>query len=48
MHGTVIVVTTAAGRLLINTVGTTACMSCSGIGGCGNGVGVGAGGCIGA
>lgn len=43
-HGTVWLVTTAAGSELISTVGTTAGMIINGIGGCGIGVGVGAGG----
>lgn len=48
MHGLVIEVTTAAGRLLIITVGTHCISMSSGSGGCGTGVGTGAAGCIGA
>ena len=48
MQGKVWLVTTAAGRLLISTVGTVASTIWIGIGGCGIGVGTGAGGWIGA
>ncbi len=44
IQGKVWLKTTAAGRLLIKTVGTTAGMIWIGMGGCGKGVGVGAGG----
>lgn len=44
IQGKVWLVTIAAGRLLIKTVGTTAGMIWIGMGGCGKGVGVGAGG----
>ena len=47
-QGTVWLVTTAAGRELISTVGMVAIMIAMGIGGCGIGVGTGAGGWIGA
>src|SRR5271165_6673990 len=47
-HGIVIDVTVAAGRLPINTVGAPGGMISSGKPGCGSGVGVGAGGWIGA
>src|SRR5947209_8437721 len=43
-HGWVMLPTTAAGRLLISTVGTVLAMIGNGIGGCGTGVGTGAGG----
>lgn len=44
MHGLVILVTTAACKLLIITVGTHFSTMSMGIGGCGTGVGTGAGG----
>lgn len=44
MHGLVMLVTTAASRKLILTVGTVAKMMGCGIGGCGTGVGTGPGG----
>jgi len=47
-QGIVWLVTTAAGRPLIITVGTVAVMIGIGIGGCGRGVGVGDGGWMGA
>src|SRR5262252_1452971 len=47
-HGPVMLPTTAAGRLLINTVGTVLARIGNGIGGCGTGVGTGAGGWMGA
>jgi hypothetical protein len=48
MHGWLMLVATAAGRLLINTFGTVPPTIGSGIGGCGSGVGTGAGGWMGA
>ena len=48
MHGVVMLVTTAAGRLPIITVGMHLPTIASGMGGCGTGVGTGAGGWIGA
>src|SRR3954463_696625 len=48
MHGPLMLVATAAGMLLISTVGTVALMMVSGIGGCASGVGTGAGGWMGA
>src|SRR5690349_16355083 len=47
-HGWVVLPTTAAGRLLIITVGAQPPMMLNGIGGCGIGVGTGAAGWIGA
>jgi len=47
-HGIVMEVTVAAGRLPMSTVGAPGGMISSGNPGCGSGVGVGAGGCIGA
>jgi len=48
MQGFVMLVTTAAIKLLINTVGTHFRMMSMGIGGCGTGVGTGAAGWMGA
>ena len=48
MHGPVMLPTVAAGRLPIMTVGTHSDRIGNGIGGCGSGVGIGAGGWIGA
>jgi hypothetical protein len=47
MQGVVVSVDRAAGMLPINTVGSPL-MMVRGMGGCGRGVGTGAGGCIGA
>ena len=48
MHGNVMSVARAAGIPPIMTVGAPGAIICRGIGGCGTGVGVGAGGWIGA
>jgi len=48
VHTLVMLVTTAASRLLIFTVGTVALMMGCGMGGWGTGVGTGAGGWMGA